>query len=150
MGVANEIVVCGRRGPRWRWRTSVSTCVTPILGDFYLAISGGYHVTSAAFGSSRQPSVDRAFLCNHDPETSQRRPNECIVSFTAGEVRNIKGFGQSVDVVPDPNPPENPSNSAHALIVVDPPLSTNQFRRFKQRLAGIADSRWEIAPPDHT
>ena len=126
--------------------------VPDIPGEFHKPISGGKRrVTSGAFSSrDRQPSVDRAVLHDNNPENSKRKPTECIVSFTAGEVRNIPGFGESIDVVPDPNPPEDPGNLAHALIVVDPPLSRNQFDKFKQALARIADARWEIPPPHDT
>jgi hypothetical protein len=126
--------------------------VPDIPGDFHKPISGGgRRVTSGAFGSKqKEPSVDRAILCDNNPESSRRKPTECIVSLTAGEVRSIEGFGRTIDVVPDPNPTEDPDNSAHALIVSDPPFSRNQFNKFKQRLAEIADSRWEIPPPSET
>jgi hypothetical protein len=126
--------------------------VPDIPGGFHKPISGGRRrVTSGAFGSrEKQPSVDRAILRDNNPENSRRKPTECVVSFTAGEVRNMPVPGRSIDVVPDPNPPEDPDNSAHALIVADPPFSSNQFDKFKVALAGLADSRWEIAPPDDT
>ena len=126
--------------------------VPDIPGDFHKPISGGeLRVTSGAFGDrQKQPSVDRAILRDNKPENSKRKPTECIVSFTAGEVRGIEGFGRSIDVVPDPNPQDDPDNSAHALIVADRPFSRNQFDKFKQALAGIADSRWEIHPPCDT
>ena len=121
-------------------------------GDFYIAIEGGrYRVTSGAFGDKRQqPSVDRAILRDNNPENSKRRQTDCVVSFTAGEVRAIRGFERTVDVVHDPNPPEDPDNPAHALIIAEQPFTANnrEFKRFKQALARIADSRWEIPPPN--
>lgn len=122
--------------------------VPDIPGGFHKPISGGeLRATSGAFGDrQKQPSVDRAKLRDNKPENSKRKPRDCIVSFTAGEVRSIEGFGQKIDVVPAPNPSDDPDNSAHALIVADH-LSRNQFDSFKQALAGIADSRWEIRPP---
>ena len=121
-------------------------------GDFYKPIEGGrYRVTSGAFGDKKQqPSVDRAILRNNKPENSKRRYTDCVVSFTAGEVRSIRSFGRTVDVVHDPNPPEDPDNPAHGLIVAKHPFTANnsEFKKFKQALARIADSRWEIPPPD--
>jgi hypothetical protein len=41
------------------------------------------------------------------------------------------------------------SPKAYALVIVDPPSDTKgQIRRFKQAAARIADSRWEIPPPE--
>ena len=126
--------------------------VPDIPGGFHKPISGGgRRVTSGAFSDRhKQPSVDRAILRDNNPENSKRKPTECIVSFTAGEVRAIEGFERSIDVVPAPNPPDDPDNPAHALIVADKPFSRTQFDKFKQVLAGIADSRWEIPPPCDT
>lgn len=126
-------------------------------GDFYIPISGGgYRATSGAFGDRRsakkkQPSVDRAILRDNNPANAQCRPTDSVVSFTAGEVRRITGFGRTIDVVPSPikDAPPEPDNPAHALIVAEPPFTANnkEFKRFRQALAGIADSRWEIPPP---
>lgn len=125
-------------------------------GDFYRPIEGGgYRVTSGAFGDKRgrpaseqQPSVNRAKLHDNDPKKSRKVPTDCVVSFTAARVRSIEGFG-SIDVVPNPNPPEDPDNDAHALIIAHPPfVSKNQFDKFKQQMARVANSNWEIAPPN--
>lgn len=127
-------------------------------GDFYKPIDGGgYRVTSGAFQDKRglppseqKPSVDRAKLHDNDPEKSRKRVGDCVVSFTAVEVREINGFGP-IDVVADPNPPEDPHNSAHALIIAQEPFaSRSKFDKFKQVMARIADSRWEIPPPART
>jgi hypothetical protein len=120
------------------------------LGDFYKPIDGGaYRVTSGAFGDKKQrPSVDRAKLRDNDPEKSKKKSTDCVVSFTVAEVRGIRGFG-TIDVEADPNPLEDPDNPAHALITADPPFSSkNQFGKFKQVMARVADSRWEISPPE--
>jgi hypothetical protein len=120
-------------------------------GIHYVPISGGdYRVSKAAFQDKEnwQPSVDRANLRNHDPRASKRSPDALIVSFTAGEVRNIE-WSSTIDVVPAPNPPEDPDNDAHALITTDQPFaSKGEFNRFKQALAIVANSNWEIAPPN--
>jgi hypothetical protein len=123
--------------------------VPAIPGDFYKPIDGGGHrATSGAFGDKRkQPSVDRAGLLDHNPERAKRRPTDCVISFTAGEVRRLTSSGRTIDVVPNPNPPEDPDNHAHALIVSEQPFGSNQFDKFKQALAGLADARWEIPPP---
>ncbi len=71
-----------------------------------------------------------------------------VVSFTVAGVQSISGCGV-LKVVPDPNPPEDPGNGAHALIVAEPPFPCKkQFEKFKQLMARVADSRWEIAPTE--
>ena len=119
-------------------------------GIHYIPISGGYRVSRAAFEDRRgQPSVDRARLCDNDPDKSKKGPTHLVVSLTALRVREIEGFSRTVDVVPDPCPPEDPDNPAHALITVDRPFdSKSQFDRFKKALAIVADSNWEIPPPN--
>jgi hypothetical protein len=119
-------------------------------GTHYLPISGGgYCVSKAAFNDRKQqPSVDRAKLRNHNPEASKRSRTALIVSFVADEVRNIE-WSSTIDVVSDPNPPEDPNNDAHALIITEQPFaSKGEFNRFKQALAIVANSNWEIAPPN--
>lgn len=121
-------------------------------GIHYKPISdGNYRVTSAAFEDKQcwQPSVDRAKLRDYKPEKSKKKPTDLIISFTAGEVRGITGFSRVIDVVPDPKPKEDPENIAHALIIADRQFpSKTQFQKFTRALARIADSNWEIAPPD--
>ena len=69
-----------------------------------------------------------------------------MISFTAAEVRSIAGFGP-IDVEADPCPEKEPENQAHALIVAQEPFpSRGRFDKFKQVMARIADSRWEIRP----
>jgi hypothetical protein len=127
-------------------------------GSLYVPIEGGgFRATSGAFGDKRgrpaseqQPSVDRAKLRDYDPYKSRKHPTDCVISFTAAAVREIAGFG-TIDVVPDPNPPEDPDNASHALVVADPPFaSKTQFDKFKQQMARVADSNWEIPPPSST
>ncbi len=119
------------------------------IGISYLPISGGeYCVSKAAFEDrqKQQPSVDRAKL-RDNPEASKRSPDALVVSLTAEGVRNIE-WSSAVDVVSDPNPPEDPNNDAHALITTDQSFaSKGEFNRFKQALAIVANSNWEIAPP---
>jgi hypothetical protein len=121
-------------------------------GIHYVPISGGgYRVSRAAFEDRRkqQPSVDRAKLLDNDPEKCKKGPTHLVVSLTAARVRSIEGFSRTIDVVPAPNPPEDPDNLAHALITVDRPFDSNtQFDKFKKALAIVANSNWEIPPPN--
>ncbi len=121
-------------------------------GTSYLPISGGgYCVSKAAFEDrqKQQPSVDRAKLRNN-PEASRRSHDALVVSLTAGRVRGIE-WSSTIDVKPDPNPQEDPDNDAHALITTGEPFaSKGEFNRFKQALAIVANSNWEIAPSDPT
>lgn len=123
-------------------------------GTHYVPMSGGgYRVSRAAFEDrgQQQPSVDRAKLRGYDPEKSKKGPTHLVVSLTAEQVRGIEGFSRTTDVVPDPNPPEDPLNTAHALIKVDRPFDSNkQFDRFKKALAIVANSNWEIPPTNGT
>jgi hypothetical protein len=119
-------------------------------GTSYLPISGGGHcVSKAAFEDRRkqQPSVDRAKL-RGNPEASKRSSDALVVSLTTDRVRGIE-WSSAVDVRANPNPPEDPHNDAHALIVAQQPFaSKGEFNRFKQALAIVANSNWEIAPSD--
>jgi len=120
-------------------------------GIHYKPIGGGKHrVTSAAFEDKKwQPSVDRAKLCGFNPQHSKKYPTDLVVSFTAGEVRGVKGFSTVIDVVSNPKPPEDPGNLTHALITADRQFpSKTQFQKFTKALARIANSNWEIAPPE--
>lgn len=117
----------------------------------YKSIGGGKHrVTSAAFDDKKQQiSVDRAKLRGNDPELSKKLSTDLVVCLQAGKVRDTSSPARSVDVKPDPNPPEAPYNDAHALIVVDPPFpSQTQFQKFTRVLARIANSHWAIPPSD--
>ena len=117
----------------------------------YKPIGGGKHrVTSAAFDDkSQQISVDRAKLRGNDPELSKKLSTDLVVCLQAGRVQDTGGSERTVDVRPDPNPPEAPDNDAHALIVVDKPFpSQTQFQKFTRVLARIANSHWAIPPPD--
>jgi hypothetical protein len=91
--------------------------------------------------------VDRAKLRGNNPELSKKLSTDLVVCLQVDKVRAISGPTRSVDVKPDPNPPEAPDNDAHALIVVDKELSGNQFQKFTRALARIANSHWAIPPP---
>lgn len=121
-------------------------------GVHYVPIGGGRHrVSSAAFDDKAnwKISVNRAKLHGNNPEHSKTNPTDLVISLEAGRVRGIEGFGTTIDVAPDPNPPEDPDNEAHALIVADDQFpSRNQFDKFTRALARIANSNWAIPPPN--
>ncbi len=113
-------------------------------------------VSSAAFGGDNDlvPSVNRASLCGNDPAsvlTPLRPESRCVVSLVTRRVRAISTARPSIDVIPDPvkDDPIWPDNPAHALIVSDPPLSSentaakNAARDVRRALARI--STWEIS-----
>lgn len=120
----------------------------------YVPTNGSYRVSSAAFGDRKnlQPSVDRAVLRGYNPEKSKRESTDFVVSFTALKVRAIEEFPRIIDVQPDPisGDPVEPDNPAHALIVAHQPFPSNnqEFKRFKRALARLANSNWEISPPN--
>lgn len=120
-------------------------------------------ITSKAFlDRKKEPSVDRAKLKNFDPRNSLLRENNGIISLITEEVRQIgnvksndqKGneFSHAVDVLADPNPPDDPGNNAHSLIVVEPKyLSSDKkgkaFQLLRRSLARLATERgWKLEP----
>jgi len=123
-------------------------------------------ITSQAFLDTKgTPSVDRAQLKNFDPTKSLLNENNGIVSLITEQVREIgnvvtkdqKGniiINHSVDVIPDPNPPEASKNDAHSLIVVEPKYLSpekreNPFRLLRKSLARLATERgWTLEPSD--
>ena len=130
----------------------------PITGDLI-------KITSQAFLDKKgTPSVDRAKLNNFDPSKSLLNENNGIVSLITEEVREKIGgvvtkdqkgnkiINHSVDVIPDPNPPESPKNDAHSLIVVkpnylSPEKQENPFRLLRRALARLATERgWTLEP----
>ncbi len=130
-------------------------------GDFYQPINGGGHqVTSGAFGDKRgrpaseqRPSVDRAKLRDYNPTKSKFRLDDCVVSLTVDKVKRIELSEKTIKVIAKPikDDPDQSDNPAHAEITVEPPFDTKgQFGRFKQQLARVADSNWEIPPPRAT
>lgn len=125
--------------------------------------TGRLEFTSQAFlDRKRTPSVDRAKLQNFDPQQSLLTDTNGIVSLITEEVRQIgqvksksdkgKEVQHAVDVIHDPNPPEDPENDAHSLIVVEPEfLSSDKqgkaFKLLRKALARLATKRgWTIEP----
>jgi hypothetical protein len=115
-------------------------------------------VSSQAFrDSSLAPSVDRALLCNRNPEHTQKNPKDGVVSLICCDVRLIdsvvqkdsKGreeFTYKIDVFSRPLS----NNCAHAQIEPSPEYrSKSVFRKLLERLAFLANQReWEILPWD--
>lgn len=118
----------------------------------YVLESDSYRVSSAAFGDrSMQPSVDRATLCENNPEKCRRHPTDFVASLVTHEVRSISTIPKTIDVMPDPieDHPELPNNPAYALVIANPEFLPNEktaFRKLRQALARLC--KWEIPPPD--
>lgn len=127
--------------------------------------TGRLRFTSQAFLDRKStPSVDRAKLKDFDPRQSLLSDTNGIVSLLTEEVRQIgtvkskdqkgKEIEHAVDVMHDPNPPEDPENNAHSLIVVDPKfLSSDKqgkaFKLLRKALAILATKRgWALEPSD--
>lgn len=71
-----------------------------------------------------------------DASAVVRAPQNAVVAVTAGTVRAV-----SLDVRPDPNPPEgdgHPRDEAHALIINVRSLGKNPLRRALRDLAATA------------
>lgn len=113
----------------------------------------GLKVTPQAFRDrERQPSVDRAKLCHHNPKHTQGDdPKNGVVSLVTGEVRSIANEvrGKSpteyeIEVVYDPVP----DNQAHAEIRAHPKIKSKKiFRRLRVSLSILANRRgWLILP----
>jgi serine/threonine protein phosphatase PrpC len=121
-------------------------------------------ISQAFLDRKSTPSVDRAKLKNYDPRQSLISDSNGIVSLITEEVRSIgivkskdeKGreIYHAVDVIHDPNPPEDPENDAHSLIIVDPKfLSSDKqgkaFKLMRKALAILATKRgWTLEPSD--
>ena len=120
-------------------------------------------VTSTAFNDRhKQPSVDRAKLCNAEPAYTQGADKRAgVVSLITEEVRSIslQSGGETpqtyiVDVVADPVGPDHPhlvENPAHAEIRADPSISSKGvFQRLRRSLALLAQKRgWLILPDEN-
>jgi hypothetical protein len=133
----------------------------PAKGEFYVnEITGHLKITSQAFldRENQKPSVDRAKLVNFNPKVL-RLAGSGIVTLIAEEVRQIgsvktEGNGiqtiaHHVDVMPDPEP----TNPAHALIIVDPDYLSDPakrekaFKLLRRALAKLATNRgWTLKP----
>lgn len=138
--------------------------VPRIEGLYLVQADGSIEVSSAAFSDrSFRPSVNRAELCHHDPNKTQRESSDGVVSLVTGDVRSIdtvvqndgKGnliqtFRVDVEHVPILNHPTLPDNSAHAEIYTNPACPNKSiFRKLSERLAQLANGRpWEIELQD--
>ena len=62
----------------------------------YQIVDNTAKVTSQAFtDKKRQPSVDRACLCNYDPSYTQKNDQDAVVSLIAEKVRSINEIVQN-------------------------------------------------------
>lgn len=126
-------------------------------GDVKTGPEGRRHLSSTAFNDpAMRPSVDRAIL--RDVEQSKQAPTDGVCGLVASEIRSItdvihQGTNKpyNVDVVSRPVPPDNPDgeppNPAHAQVEVDPNFeSPSRFKRLKDSLCRIAETRWLIEP----
>ena len=130
---------------------------------YYDPTTGRLIITSQAFlDIKKEPSVDRAKLKDFDPRNSLLNENNGILSLITEEVRQVgevktKENGETriihtVDVIPDPNPPEAPDNDAHSRIVVEPKFLPSDrqdkaFKLLKRALARLATNRgWTLEP----
>ena len=130
--------------------------VRRVKGNF--KYEGGIcRISRAAFGDRQmQPSVDRAQLRDHKPESCRWDLTDLVVCLITLEVRSIDAVpDKTVDVQPDPisGLPEIPDNPAHALVVTKPTKlspgaagARSAFERLKRHLA--KRSKWEIGPPN--
>ncbi len=123
--------------------------------DCYRKVENRIVVSSQAFTDrEKQPSVDRAKLCDHDPNYTQQNPDDGVVSLVTKEVRQIdivqndpKGkpeFTYKIDVIYRPLE----DNIAHAQIEPSPEYKNQKpFRKLLEKLAVLADQRgWEVEP----
>lgn len=125
-----------------------------IRAKHIVPIEGGFACSESAFmDPNKEPSVDRASLCNDDPTHTRREPSDAVASLITHEVRDIKtvvkrtgstgqtiAFTYKIDVKPDPikDDPILPDNPAHAKIYEDQELTNNPFRRLREELAELA------------
>lgn len=120
---------------------------------------GKIEISSQAFTDREQRvSVDRAILCNNNPEYTLGSDSGGVISLIAREVRSIDELTRNdqkgniiqkfkIDVEPAPLP----DNLAHAEIYAIPAFADvdnkGAFHRLCRRLARLAESRqWEISP----
>jgi hypothetical protein len=115
--------------------------------------------------AAKEPSVDRACLCEDEPEHARKSDTDGVVSFQTNRVRQVhvvKGDPKgppakltkySVDVHPEPvykdNPHDLPENLAHAVARAAPTITSDKvFRRLRESLARIATEHgvWRIEP----
>lgn len=127
-----------------------------VLSDskFTTLDSGTLFVAPAAFfDRNKQPSVDRATLCNHDPSYAQADDERTgVVQLVALDVRNLElrkegnnPVEYAADVIADPIA----LNPAHAEIRTDPTISSSKvFKRLRTGLAILANQHGWLIEPD--
>lgn len=104
------------------------------------------HLSSQAFADkSRQVSVDRAHLVDHDPRRSRMAPTDGVVVMRASDVRGLGPIQHNdtlhtIELRPDmyPGGQEAPARPAHALIFGIPEFERRGFDKLRQRLKGVA------------
>lgn len=125
--------------------------------DEYIYEQGELKILANAFLSrrGRKPSVDRAKVVENNPHKT-RMKNSGVVSFVAGEVRQIDSVVTTVEnesVYHDVDVVFTPSSCrpAHSEIVTRPDFFCNRermaYRRLRVALADIATKRGWIIPP---
>lgn len=103
-----------------------------------------------------RPSVDRAKLCKDGPRHTLGPYSDAgVTSLVTGDVRGINNldeirtFEVNVEHMPIMSDHTQPENEAHAEIFTKPQCTKSVFRRLRERLALLANTRqWEIEPPD--
>lgn len=129
----------------------VYRCVASNRG-LYCYIGGMLTFSSAAFSDrNMQPSVNRAKLCNNNPEKTKFRDSDGVVSLLTKDIRSEKVRVDSlpniieykIDVIADPT-----GNMAHAIIIPAPEYKNEKaFKKIQERLAYLATKRgWILAP----
>ncbi|GAC1647971.1 MAG: hypothetical protein NVS4B12_16080 [Ktedonobacteraceae bacterium] len=120
---------------------------------------GTIEISSQAFTDrEHRVSVDRAILCNNNPEYTLGNKLGGVVSLITREVRNVDDLTRNdqkgniaqrfkIDVEPAPLS----DNTAHAEIYAIPAFTDadnkGAFHRLCRRLARLAEARqWEIPP----
>ena len=136
-------------------------CIFYGRGGYIFSDSDGLRVTRDAFRDPQnQPSVDRAIICQNNPQNTQIDNQDGVVWLITAEVRVIQDVikykkGQEVDTEYLINVLHRPleNNFAHAQIEADPTItSSSVFRRLKTSLMHLVnnhDSQWLIYPGDY-
>lgn len=128
-----------------------------------LADGSGRPSSQAFADRGQETSVDRAALLEHDPERAKFRSTDGILWLIAAEARQIQVVKEVkepgkpsvttrlvADVVPDPQPHQEPPRPAHALIRLTPELgSRSNFAKLCERLARLTmTGRWAAEPAE--
>lgn len=132
-----------------------------VIPGHFKTVDGKVRFGSQAFADrSKQPSVDRAKLCDFNPAVTQKSPANGVVCVVASSVRGIDPIPQKVEaakvVMCSADVIEAPlratltaaANSAHALIVTIPSIeSGSAFKRLLEALSALADKAGWTLPP---